>query len=99
MQSYRIFDVVYMVIEEVKTVLDKNTMTEAINNIASVKQLIFIPTSNASTDSSKQTLDGKGPFWKLEKTRSLLWPSFLVIRLILELSTLCLLGNVHARIS
>ena len=88
-----------MVIEEVKTVLDKNTMTEAINNIASVKQLIFIPTSNASADSSKQTLDGKGPFWKLEKTRSLLWPPFLVIRLILELSTLCLLGSVHARIS
>jgi hypothetical protein len=42
MQSYRILDVVYMVIEEVKTVLDKNTMGEAINNIASVKQLIFI---------------------------------------------------------
>ena len=60
MQSYRIFDVVYMVIEEGKTVLDKNTLTEAINNIASVKQLIFIPTSNASADSSKQTLDGKG---------------------------------------
>jgi ATP-dependent Clp protease ATP-binding subunit ClpA len=53
MQSYRIFDVVYMVIEEVKTVLDKNTMTGALNNIASVKQLIFIPTSNASADSSK----------------------------------------------
>ena len=88
-----------MVIEEVKTVLDKNTVTEAINNIASVKQLIFIPRSNASADSSKQTLDGKGLFWKLEKTRSLLWPSFLVIRLILELSTLCLLGSVHPRIS
>jgi hypothetical protein len=88
-----------MVIEEVKTVLDKNTVTEAINNIASVKQLIFIPRSNASADSSKQTLDGKGPFWKLEKTRTLLWPSFLVIRLILELSTRCLLGSVHPRIS
>jgi hypothetical protein len=99
MQSYRIFDVVYMVIEEVKTVLDKNTMTEAINNIASLKQLIFIPTSNASADSSKQTPDGKGPFWKLDKTRSLLRPSFLVIRLILELSTLSLLGSLHARIS
>jgi hypothetical protein len=31
---------------EVKTVLNKKTMTEAINNIASVKQLSFIPITN-----------------------------------------------------
>jgi hypothetical protein len=61
-------DVVYMVIE-VKTLLNKNTMTEAIDNIASVKRLNFIPATNALVDSSKLTPDGQGPFVKLEKTR------------------------------
>ncbi|HEX6280731.1 MAG TPA: DUF6602 domain-containing protein [Nitrososphaera sp.] len=61
-------DVVYLVIE-VKTILNKNTMTEAINNIASVKRLSFIPSTNALVDSSKLTPDGKGSFLRLEKTR------------------------------
>jgi hypothetical protein len=34
-------------------------MTEAIDNIASVKRLSYIPVTNASVDSSKLTPEGK----------------------------------------